>query len=269
MVPICTKKGEFMLRLSSAFALALLVAVPAQARDNVLSFSVTGGAQSLPSYLGSGEQKIAPWIGFGFQGLRLGGFELGSPDTRDPFAPGAGLRGAFNVTPEREATGTLAGLNTIRAGIELGFGAHYTARDWQVFGEIRRGIRGHTGIVGEVGANLILRPADGFVLHGGPRASFGSSSFARTYFGITPAEALAASAAGNPGLTAFAPSGGLHALGFEIGGYQAIGRDWGVSANIRYNQLRGDAARSPIVAQGKRDQVTAQFGITRHFNLRF
>lgn len=257
------------LRLSAAFATALILAMPAQARDNAFAFSVTGGAQSQPLFSGSGTQQVGPWLGFGFQGLRLGGFELGTPDSQDLFAPGAGLRGAFNVLGAREGKGRLAGLADIRAGLELGLGAHYTTRDWQVFGEIRRGLRAHSGIVGDLGANLILRPAEGLTLHGGPRARFGSDSFARTYFGITPAEAAAAAAAGNPGLTAFAPGGGLHALGFEVGAYQAIGRDWGVSANIRYDQLRGDAARSPIVAQGRRDQVTAQFGLTRHFNLRF
>jgi outer membrane protein len=258
-----------MFRSAIAFAAALMFAAPVMASDNVLSFSLTGGAQTLPRYLGSDDQRIAPWIGFGFQGLRLGNFELGTPDSQDAFAPGAGLRGAFSVLAARDGTGRLAGLNDIRAGVELGIGAHYTARDWQVYGEVRRGFRAHTGITGEVGANLILRPREGLTLHGGPRASFGSSRFAQTYFGVTGAEATAATAAGNPGLTAFTPSGGLHALGFEIGGYQAIGRDWGVSANIRYDQLRGDAARSPIVGQGSRDQFTAQIGLTRHFSLRF
>ncbi|MFN4057382.1 MAG: MipA/OmpV family protein [Roseinatronobacter sp.] len=258
-----------MFRLPIAVAAALILAAPVQARDNVLSFSLTGGAQSLPRYLGSSDQRVAPWIGFGFQGLRLGNFELGTPDSQDAFAPGAGLRGAFSVLAARDGKGTLAGMNDVRAGVELGLGAHYTARDWQVFGEVRRGFRAHTGLAGEVGANLILRPAEGLTLHGGPRASFGSSRFAQTYFGITAAEATATSAAGNTGLTAFTPSGGLYALGFEIGGYQAIGRDWGVSANIRYDQLRGDSAASPIVGQGSRDQFTAQIGLTRHFSLRF
>lgn len=258
-----------MYRISLVCALALTLAVPAQAQSNGLSFNLTGGAQALPSYLGSSEQRIAPWVAFGFQGLSFGALELGELDAQYPFAPGAGLRGAFRVLGARDATGNLAGLESIRTGIELGLGAHYTTTDWQVYGELRHGLRGHRGITGDLGANVFLRPAEGLTLHAGPRASFGNARFTRTYFGITAPEAAAAFAAGNTGLTAYTPSGGLYSLGFEIGGYQAIGRDWGVSANIRYDQLRGDAGASPIVGQGQRGQVTAQFGLTRHFNLRF
>jgi MipA family protein len=253
-----------MHRLTLPALIALFVSSPAAAQDNALSFSVTGGAQSAPLFMGSGTQRVAPWLSGGFQGLRFGGVTLGDPDGSDPFEPGFGLRGAFNVMGTREGAGALAGMTEVSKAIELGLGAQYTAHNWQVFGEVRQGFGGHRGIVGDLGANVILRPLDGFTLHAGPRAQFGDARFARTYFGVTGAEALASGV-----LTPYNPQGGLYGLGFEIGAYQALGRDWGVSANLRYDRLQGDAARSPIVTQGRRDQITAQFGLTRHFTLRF
>lgn len=252
-----------------AALLALTLSSPTLAQDNVLAFSLTGGVQSQPAFLGSGTQRVAPWLSGGFQGLRLGGFTLGTPEDATLFAPGAGLRGALRVMGARKGTGALAGLNDLSAALELGLGAQYTAANWQVFAELRQGFGGHRGVVGDLGANVILRPQDGLTLHAGPRAQFGNTEFARRYFGVTGAEATAATLAGNPGLTAFTPSGGLYGLGFEIGAYQALGDDWGITANLRYDRLQGDAARSPLVTQGRRDQFTAQIGLTRHFTLRF
>lgn len=254
---------------SMVFGAALALSNPAFAEGNALSFALTGGLKSAPAYFGADRMQVSPLVGFSFQGLRLGGVEIGQPDNTDPFARGTGLRGAFRVLAARDSLRELAGLNDIKAAVELGIGLHHTAENWQVYGEIRRGLTGHEGIAGDLGANVIFRPADGFTLHAGPRASFGNARFNSNYFGITPAEALAATAAGNPGLTAYAPGGGLTSLGFEIGGYQAIGRNWGVTGAVRYDQLRGDAAASPIVVQGKRDQVTAKIGLTRNFSFRF
>ncbi len=236
---------------------------PVLSEGNALAFSLSGGAQSAPAYFGASKMRISPAVSFGFQGLRLGGVALGDVDTTERFIPGTGLRGAFRVLAARDGTAELTGMRDIKTAVELGLGLHHTARNWQVYGELRKGVTGHKGFAGDLGANVIYRPLDGLTLHAGPRAAFGNSEFTRTYFGVTGAEALAS------GLAAYAPTGGLYALGFEVGGYQALNRDWGVNATIRYDRLQGDAATSPIVRQGSRDQVTATIGLTRNFNFRF
>jgi outer membrane scaffolding protein for murein synthesis (MipA/OmpV family) len=244
---------------------ALVCAAPAAAQDSALSFSLTGGARVAPDYFGASGHSLAPAIGFGFQGLRFGGLQLGDPDAPRVFAPGAGLRGAFRFIGEREGVNELTGLRDVDAALELGIGAHYTADMWQVFADLRYGVVGHKGFTGEVGANAIYRAPSGLVLNAGPRAEFGSGRFTNTYFGITPAEA-----AGSAGrFTSYTASGGVYSVGFEMGAYQPLGDDWGLTGTLRYDRLRGDAARSPIVTQGSRDQISAEIGLTRHFNLRF
>lgn len=244
-------------------ATAIACASPLAAQDNVLSFSLTGGARIAPDYFGSSNHSVTPAIGFGFQGLRLGGTQLGDPDGPRVFAPGAGLRGSFRFIGEREGVNELAGMRDVDAALELGIGAHYTADMWQVFADLRYGVVGHKGITGELGGNLIYRAPSGLVLNAGPRAEFGSGRFTNTYFGVTPAESIAS------GLAAYTASGGVYSVGFEMGAYQPLGADWGLTGTLRYDRLRGDAARSPIVAQGSRDQISAEIGLTRHFNLRF
>jgi outer membrane protein len=85
----------------------------------------------------------------------------------------------------------------------------------------------------------------------------------RTYFGVTEPESA------RSGLDAFTPSRAIYSAGFEIAAYQPVQANWGITASVRYDRLRGEAADSPIVRQGSRDQWSAMLGLTRYFNLRF
>lgn len=252
------------LTLATALALGAL-ALPAQAQNNALSFSLTGGAKVSPKYFGSSDHRVGPAGSIGFNGLSFGSVQSGTPDGPEYFAPGFAVRGALRFIPKREGKNELIGMDDVKASLEVGLRAHYTEEFWHVFADIRYGVVGHKAIAGEVGADVIWRGPSDLVLHGGPRAEFGNGRFNRTYFGVTPAEAAA------PG-NSFAPytlSGGFHSIGLEVGAYQPLGANWGVTGAVRYDRLRGAAARSPIVQQGSRNQISAELGLTRHFNLRF
>ncbi|TVQ01830.1 MAG: MipA/OmpV family protein [Roseinatronobacter sp.] len=251
--------------ISTVTIAAALLSQPAFAQDRALSFSVTGGAGVSPSYFGADDHKIGPTGSFGFTGLRFGAVQLGDPDGPTQFAPGTGLRGAFRYIAKRKGKDELAGLEDVSAAIEVGVGLQHTADWWQVYGDLRYGVIGHKALAGELGMNLIYRGESGLVLHAGPRAEFGNARFARTYFGVTDAEATEAAFAD----AAYRPSGGFQSVGLEVGAYQPLSADWGVTGSLRYDRLRGDAAASPIVQQGQRNQISAQIGLTRHFNLRF
>ena len=249
--------------LAATFFAASAFALPAAAQERVFAFSLTGGASVKPSYFGADSYRIGPSGRYSFTALEFGALALGDPLAPRLHAPGTGLRGAFRYISKREGSDELAGLDDVKASIELGLGLHHTTRTWQVYGDLRYGVIGHRALAGEIGANAIWRGAGGLVLHAGPRAEFGDARFMRTYFGVTPQEASASA------LAAFRPGRGAYSVGFEIGAYQPLNEDWGITAALRYDRLRGDAARSPIVRQGSRDQVTATLGLTRHFTLRF
>jgi len=250
----------------SAIAATLLTAAPlsqpAAAQDRALAFSLTGGVSVVPRYFGADSSRIAPSGSFGFTGLRFGTVQLGDPNDPRLFAPGTGVRGAFRYIPKREGKDELAGLKDVKAALELGLGLQHTSEHWQVYGTLRYGVIGHRAFAGEIGANALYRGGGGLIVHAGPRAEFGNARFMRTYFGITPAEA-------SPALAVYRPGGGLYSVGVEIGAYQPLSANWGITGSVRYDRLRGDAAASPIVRQGRRNQLTATIGLTRHFNLRF
>lgn len=233
------------------------------AQDRAFAFSLTAGAAYGPRYFGAESYDVTPGVMFRLTGLALGNLRLRDPDGPRLFAPGSGLRGALRVIGERKGSGALAGLDDLDSAVELGLGVHHTTQSWQVYGDLRYGIIGHHALAGEVGANVIHRAPSGLVLHAGPRAEFGSARFMRSYFGVTQDESAAS------GLAAYRPGGGLQSLGAEIGVYQPLTADWGITGALRYDRLLGDAAASPIVQQGSRDQMTVNIGLTRHFDLRF
>ncbi|MCC6000410.1 MAG: MipA/OmpV family protein [Pararhodobacter sp.] len=249
--------------IAAAICSAALMVQPVQAQNRVLAFSLTGGAAVAPSYFGSDSYRVSPNGSFGFNSLQLGPIRLGDPDGPRHFAMGTGLRGAFRYIPRRSGTNELAGLNDVRTSLELGLGLQHTAEFWQVYGDLRYGVLGHRAFAGEIGANALYRGQNGLILHGGPRAEFGNARFARTYFGVTPAESAAS------GLAAYRPGGGVHAIGVELGAYHPLSANWGITGSVRFDRLRGDTGDSPIVRQGNRNQVTARIGLTRHFDLRF
>ena len=114
----------------------------------------------------------------------------------------------------------------------------------------------------ELGADAIFKAGDQWTFHAGPRLNFGSSKFTNTYFGVTAAEASAL----YPATTA---SGGLYSAGLEAGVRFQVDDNWAVEADAGWSRLTGDAARSPITAQGSKNQYSASFGVVRRFDIGF
>jgi MipA family protein len=254
--------------LLALFIASVLMSQQARAQAPLLAFSIGMGAGVAPLYPGAGDSSLRPRGQFGVTGLQFGTIRHDAPDKPMPgpsrLAPGTGFRGAFDMIEPRAGTGALAGMQDIGRAVEVGVGLHHTASKWQIYADIRYAAIGHHGIRGELGANLIWRSASGQMLHGGPRADFGTARFARSYFGVTDQEVLDGAA-----FPAFRPGGGVHSVGFELGAYQPLSPDWGITGALRFDRLRGDAAASPLVHHGNRGQLASEIGLTRHFNLRF
>lgn len=228
-----------------------------------VSFTLGLGLRHAPKYFGAGSSRLGPAGSFALDELVLpGGFGFGSRDAL-PLQPGFGPRGGFRYIGERRASDhpSLAGTDRIRRAVELGGGLAHVTQFGRVYGEVRRGFGGHTGWVGEVGIDAIVRPTPQLVLTAGPRANWGNARFTRTYFGVTPAE----SAASGGALTPWRPSGGLVSVGVEVAAQYDLGDGWGLRGRLGWEQLRGGAANSPITRQ--RNQYSAQLVVTRQFTL--
>ncbi len=237
------------------------VSAPVAARNGV-QVQLGFGAAAAPGYFGSDETILGPTGTFRLRGLTLGGTTFVDPDG-DP--TGLGLRGSFRYIGERTAAEypELRGMNDIDASLELGLGVAWNQPGYEVFADVRYGAIGHESFVGEVGADLFLRPSERLTLSAGPRVLFGDDDYVATYFGVTGDEAMASD------FTFYDPRGGAVTGGFEFGAEYEITDDWGVEGTIRYDRFLGDAADSPIVLGGSDEAVSAGLMVTRNFSLEF
>lgn len=266
----CTNLGIVMIRCNLAVALSLLTASTFASVSGVQAQEAHGGpgvsfelglaGQLTPRYFGASELVLSPVPIIRLKRLELpNGFTIGGGSEE-----GFSLSPSFNVISDRSAADSpeLLGLNAIDTTVEVGLAATYQTGYFRVMGALRRGFGGHEGFRGELGADVIYKVRDKWTFHGGPRLNFGDSEFTNTYFGVTAAEASLRFPATTTG-------GGLYSAGVEAGLRYQVDDRWAVEAGAGWNRLVGDAASSPIVAQGSKDQFSLKFGVLRRFDIGF
>jgi outer membrane protein len=260
------------LKLAAAIGAAtstLLIASPANAQDGGGGHTVTVGmgAQSFAKYPGSDSYSLYPMPIFGFrregapmpfqaqdEGIGIG---LLGQDSRFNFGPSIALRSKREQDDVGAPVGDVG--FTIEAG---GFVEVYPVRNFRLRGELRQGLSGHRGLVGDLGADLVIRDDSSYIFSIGPRARWGDSDFTRAYFGVTPAAAIAS------GLPAYQPRSGFYAVGAMAGLTYKFGRNWGMRSYVGYDRLIRNAADSPIVRSfGSRDQFSGGAGLFFEFNV--
>ncbi len=247
-----------------------LSTVPAMAQDNGGSgWTVTAGAgaQIYPKYPGAHDYTVFPLPIFGLrrQGAPMPfisqddgiGFGLLGQDSVVNFGP------AFSVEGRRRESDVGAAVGNVPFTIEAGGFVELTpVRNFRLRAELRQGLGGHRGLVGAVGADVVLRDNDTYIFAVGPRARWGDSDFNRAYFGVTPAIATAT------GLPAYTATSGFYAVGGVANLTYKLGSNWGMRSYFRYDRLINDAARSPIVRSfGSRDQFSGGAGLFLEFNV--
>ncbi len=226
-----------------------------------VEFELGLGGTVAPRYEGSDSYLLSPWPIVRLKRLTLpNGFQIGGGD-----GMGFSVKPSFRFLSERNAADVpaLTGLNPVDAAFELGAGVSYTTQNWQVFFDLRHGVTGHDGFVGEFGGDLIARPIEGLKVYAGPRASFADSDYMNTYFGVTGAESIAS------GLPAFAADGGFKSVGVEVGARYDFNPLWAVEGTASYAKLIGDAGNSPVTALGSDNQFTVRLGLIRSFKVDF
>lgn len=230
----------------------------------VLRYDVRAGIQGRPAYFGSDEYVAAPDFALHFDYARLKGLgEIGSTEGGRPRA--IGLRGSVRYIGERDSDDydDLDGLDDVDMSLELGLGVVYRQKHFEAFGDVRYGVTGHNGVVGELGADAIFFPSDRWEFRVGPRFTFGDSNFAGTYFGVDHDEVR------DSGMSYFDADGGLLGAGIEATAKYRLNDLWGIEAGLRADNLLNDAADSPITKRGSESQVRLRLGITRELMLQF
>lgn len=264
-------RGKSMLRpiLFGTFAFACLAATPAAAQDREGGWTVTlgGGVQTFPKYPGDDVLGLHPLPIFGlrrqgtpmpFQAQDEGfGFGLLGRDSVINFGPALSFESARQESDVGAAVGDVG--FTLEAG---GFVELLPVKSLRLRAEVRQGIGGHEGLVGDLSADLIVRDGDRYIFSIGPRARWGDRDFQRAYFGVTPAVSA------STGLATFTPDSGFYAVGVLSGLTWRLGHNWGARGYVGYDRLIRNAAASPIVRNfGSRDQYSGGAGLYVEFNV--
>ena len=256
-----------------ALCLPLTVASVAEAGDGQSflagNWALTLGGSGFigPKFEGSKNSSLqfAPIIAIGKQG----------PDARfvsrndspsfallDQGAFRAGIAGKLIMPRDNDSEPELTGMKNVLLGVELGgFAEVYPTEFIRVRGEVRQGIRSHSGQVGDIAVDAFTDITPNIRVSGGPRVRLASSEYFDKYYGVT----AAAAAAGGP--SAYSPGGGVHSM--AVGG--AIDwkptDQWSLSSFAEYRRLMGPAADSSLVRErGSANQFVVGLSASYKFN---
>lgn len=244
---------------------SVALATPTTTKTPWLIFSLRGGGNTAPAYFGSDENIVWHDWHLRVEYLRFGKHRiLGQPDRTFGETYGFRLRHDFQLINGRDPTNypELSGTYLLNPSIEVGLGASYSQRKYEIYADARYGLFGHKSWSGEIGGNYRMYPTRSLEMWIGPRFGFGSNSYADKWFGIDATESFYS------GLPVYDPSAGLLRMGVEIGANLDIHELWDFEAAFTYDRLVNGAADSPITQMGNEDQLAGRIGFVRRFTWR-
>lgn len=222
------------------------------------------GPQLVPSYPGADSVSPRPF----FDVARINGeepfaFEAADESFGVPLIQQNGLALGPTIGFESGRKANDVGVPLSRVGFTVevgGFIEYQPAVNVRARAEVRKGIGGHRGWIGTIGADYIAREGDQWLVSLGPRVTIADDRYHQAFYGFSPADAATSS------LPSFDPEGGVAAVGVTAGFIGQLTRKWGVYSYAKYDRLVADAAKSPIVRSfGSRDQVSGGIALTYTF----
>jgi MipA family protein len=228
-------------------------AAPARVHDLVIEIGA-GGAMR-PAYEGARGYEFDPTGFFSLHYLWVPGFGIVKNEQR---AEGFSVGPSFRYVRKRDSGDhpELRGLDSVDAAFELGGRFAYQWSMFRPWLAVRHGLGGHDGIVAETGLELRFRPSAVTEFAVGPRASFATGEYMKTYFGVTNAESV------RSGLGVYNPGSGIKGAGVEVSGRYEFTPQWALVGMANYERLIGDVAASPLVKLGDENQITARLGLS-------
>lgn len=253
----CSKANSAM-NIAAIVAAGMAVPAAALANDRIIAFDVGLGAQYSPEYEGSDEYTGSPTGSFSLKQLQFGSLSFDGTGEGSGFSISPSLR--YIAKRESSDYPVLLGIPDNDLAVELGFRARYDWDRYGLFGQMRKGVTGHHGLAGEIGADVKFDLSDKTALSFGPRVAFGDDKYMSYAFDV-PNTATA--------LAPFDASGGIKSYGVELKVRHELNDRTFVEGLVAWDRLDGDAALSPIVQSGDRDQVRIGVTLVRRFQIRF
>jgi outer membrane scaffolding protein for murein synthesis (MipA/OmpV family) len=226
------------------------------------------GAIVAPAYEGSKKTKTSPYPYVDIHGFfndrmylsSVRGIGVNLLDF-DRFRGGFALNYAGGRTSKDDPH--LNGLRDIGGAAQVGGFLTYSMKPFALEMRIRRRLGSTAGTLVELGASAAAAPTPKLHLSLGAAVTWADSSYQKTFFGVTAADAAQATAAGNP-LTPYTPKSGLTTAGLTAAGVYQVGRHWGLIGRLELQDLIGSQAKhSPLTQRAFQPGVA--FGAAYQF----
>ena len=242
------------------------------------------GLVSTPEYEGSKKtvSGIAPDLNVSYKTDGFGTFGIGSKargvswtaiDT-DAYSLGISLGASSGRIDTKDGTllrpgsKRLKGMGEIKSAAEIGVFGHVTAGIPLTFAVIKGSgdgkadakngsIKGHGGSRIELGAEIPWQISSNIGLSFAPNIVWADKKYNQTYFGVTAAQAA------QSGFKTYNAGAGVKSVGVTVGMNYKFDTHWSANVAASFNQLQGDAAKSPLVQ--KKAQNTLAAGIAYTF----
>lgn len=223
------------------------------------------GPQLRPRFPGSDEVFLLPFIDVSItRGDRPFEYEAADQSVSFSLIKGTGFAfgPAIQLEGSRRREETDLPIDEVGTSIEAGgFVDVWLGSSIRARGELRKGVTGHKGLVGDVMLDYVARDGDKWLFAVGPRFSLADRKYQEAYFGVNPA------ASARTGLPVYTPDGGVHSVGAAATTLYQLDRNWGLYGYAKYERLIADAADSPIVRTiGSRNQFSGGVALTFTFD---
>lgn len=245
-----------------------------QGQNQGWQVSLSAGAVYNPIYLGDDDYQISvfPNLTVQYDDLltaSIQGIEVNAINS-DGFKAGPVAR--FNFGRDEDGgnplglgggTDDLIGLGDVDFTVELGGFAEYSAGNFSAKVELRQGVNGHEGFVGDAelkyGSTFDAFGRTGFFSLG-PEMAFGDKKFNSAFFDVNAAQSIAS------GLSQYDAGGGINSYGFHGSVVVPVSDRFSVIGFAGYDQLSGDIADSSLVQErGSEDQAIAGIMLNYRF----
>ena len=169
----------------------------------------------------------------------------------------AGVAVDYDLGRSHHAQHRLTGTGNVGMAPEAKLFAEYFLLPFVYRADIRKGIGGHNGVIGDLGMYVPLPVAEDTYVFTGPSVTFANGEYMQAYFGISPAQAARSQ------FHTFTARGGLDRAGWGITAVYKYSQHWWVEADGAWQYMLGDAGRSPIVED--RSQFAAGINLLYRF----
>lgn len=235
------------------------------------SYMLSVGPMYMPAFTGSKDYQLVAFPdievqyneqffaslfkGIGYKFILSEEWQLG-PIVKMDFGRDEEVGNPFSLAAKK--IDTLKGFGNVDMTPEVGAFAEYSTGPFAYSLEIRQGVGGHKGLIGETGPDIRAfiprKSGKPIMAMAGIRALFGDSNYTQTFFGVSEKQST------NTGLAKYEPSFGFISVGARMIVIVPMTDSISLGAMGGYDRLIGEAAKSPLIKErGTEDQFMGGF----------